>query len=88
MLVNQAALERAGGFLQKPFLADGRVRKVREALERATAPAGMRSATLENRVDGLGVVLQDVRDALDVLTKRTVPMQAQHDHLAGRIDRG
>jgi CheY-like chemotaxis protein len=34
MLVDQAALERAGGFLQKPFLADGLVRKVREALDR------------------------------------------------------
>jgi PAS domain S-box-containing protein len=34
MLVDQAALERAGGFLQKPFLADGLIRKVREALDR------------------------------------------------------
>jgi CheY-like chemotaxis protein len=34
MLVDQAALERAGGFLQKPFLADGLVRKVRDALDR------------------------------------------------------
>jgi PAS domain S-box-containing protein len=34
MLVDQAALERAGGFLQKPFLADTLVRKVREALDR------------------------------------------------------
>jgi PAS domain S-box-containing protein len=33
-LVEQAALEAAGGFLQKPFLADGLVRKVREALNR------------------------------------------------------
>jgi PAS domain S-box-containing protein len=33
-LVDQAALEAAGGFLQKPFLADGLVRKVREALDR------------------------------------------------------
>jgi PAS domain S-box-containing protein len=34
MLVDQTALERAGGFLQKPFLADGLVRKVGEALDR------------------------------------------------------
>ena len=34
MLVDQAALERAGGFLQKPFLGDGLVRKVRDALDR------------------------------------------------------
>jgi two-component system cell cycle sensor histidine kinase/response regulator CckA len=34
IVVDQAALERAGGFLQKPFLADGLVRKVREALDR------------------------------------------------------
>ena len=34
MLVDQAALEHAGGFLQKPFLADGLVRKIREALDR------------------------------------------------------
>jgi two-component system cell cycle sensor histidine kinase/response regulator CckA len=33
-LVDRATLERAGGFLQKPFLADGLVRKVREALDR------------------------------------------------------
>jgi PAS domain S-box-containing protein len=33
-LVDHAALEHAGGFLQKPFLADGLVRKVREALDR------------------------------------------------------
>jgi CheY-like chemotaxis protein len=33
-LVDQAALERAGGFLQKPFPADALVRKVREALDR------------------------------------------------------
>jgi DNA-binding NtrC family response regulator len=33
-LVNQSALEAAGGFLQKPFLADGLLRKVREALDR------------------------------------------------------
>jgi PAS domain S-box-containing protein len=33
-LVEQAALEAAGGFLQKPFLADGLIRKVREALDR------------------------------------------------------
>jgi DNA-binding NtrC family response regulator len=33
-VVDQAALERAGGFLQKPFLADGLARKVREALDR------------------------------------------------------
>ena len=34
MVVDRAALERAGGFLQKPFLADGLVQKVREALDR------------------------------------------------------
>jgi PAS domain S-box-containing protein len=33
-LVDQSALEAAGGFLQKPFLADGLIRKVREALDR------------------------------------------------------
>jgi DNA-binding NtrC family response regulator len=33
-IVDQAVLERAGGFLQKPFLADGLVRKVREVLAR------------------------------------------------------
>jgi CheY-like chemotaxis protein len=33
-LVDHAALESAGGFLQKPFVAEGLVRKVREALDR------------------------------------------------------
>jgi PAS domain S-box-containing protein len=33
-LVDQAADDPDGGFLQKPFLADGLVRKVREALDR------------------------------------------------------
>jgi two-component system, cell cycle sensor histidine kinase and response regulator CckA len=33
-LVDQAAHEAAIGFLQKPFLADGLIRKVREALDR------------------------------------------------------
>lgn len=34
MLIDRAALEPGGGFLQKPFLPDGLVRKVREALDR------------------------------------------------------
>ena len=33
-LVDQAAVDPDGGFLQKPFLPDGLVRKVREALDR------------------------------------------------------
>ena len=33
-IVGHAALERDGAFLQKPFLADGLVRKVRQALDR------------------------------------------------------
>lgn len=53
-----------------------------------TASEVPKSVELETRVSRLEVLLTDLRDAMDVLTKRTIAMQAQLDHHDGRIGRG
>jgi hypothetical protein len=44
-------------------------------------------SALEARVGRIEVLFNDLREAIEVLTKRTVAIQAQLDHLAARIGR-
>jgi phage shock protein A len=46
-----------------------------------------KSAALETRVDRLEAVLKDLRDAIEVLAKRSAAMRAQLDHLDARVGR-
>jgi chaperonin cofactor prefoldin len=46
-----------------------------------------KSLELETRVSRLEILVNDLRNAMDLLNKRTNAIQAQLDHLDGRIGR-
>lgn len=54
---------------------------------RTTARDVPKSVELEQRVSRLELALKEIREALDVISKRLVALQAHLDHVAARVDR-
>jgi hypothetical protein len=54
---------------------------------RATALEAVKGIELETRVGRVEVLLREMREAIDVLAKRTAAVQAHLDHLSARVGR-
>jgi len=54
---------------------------------RATAMEVAKNIELEIRVARVEAILQDMREALDLLSKRAAAVQAQLDHVNARVGR-